>query len=144
MAVPEESIPALSGIPAEITRRLLSEFTERQEPGGGRVLCVGFPLSDNPSVCTYTFRIRRFVKTGVLVDKLMIHLLIVALVLNDFTLPLTTLCSDLKKRPTELTVLLREVGCTYKREKTSEGMVYVASLKCPPTFPKPKKKRARA
>lgn len=69
-------------------------------------------------------------------DKMLLHAMVLALHINDFTLNLTALAKDLKVPTTTLTVLAREMGCKVSKQ---EGSTDVAQLVLPLTFPQRRK-----
>jgi hypothetical protein len=137
----EECAESMS-VPAEVIHRLYKDFTQRQDTGDGTV---------------------KHLRTKFHTDKLVLHIMTLALTVEDFDLDPTPLANDLKISVPKSFQYFRELGCTTssgkkrkasKMEETgdddegddeskspaSSGGCARVQLKAPLTFPKLKRK----
>lgn len=105
-------------IPADVLLVLLDKFGAKQD-------------GDNEAA---VWRV-----TKSLMDKLALHLLIVALKLGHFKVNTASLSKDLQMPPASIANLLRQVGCKVVADKTSGG--HTATLEAPLVFPGRRRKR---
>ena len=107
------------GMPAEVLQGLLDKFGAKQE---------------GDSEAATVWRV-----TKSLMDKLALHLLILALKLSQYKLSTVSLSKDLQMPPASIANLLRQVGCKVVAEKTNGG--HIATLEAPLVFPGRRRKR---
>lgn len=79
-----------------------------------------------------------FTQSKTLKDKLLIYILMMALVIRNYTLDLQELAQDLKRSPATLGPYCRELGCRMDRVKTGPTKCFRAVLAVPLRFPAPK------
>lgn len=76
-------------------------------------------------------------------DLLLSHIFVLCLILDDFTLGLSQLHTDLKLSANKLTTHIRALGCKVKSESSTDATgnkttLYTAKLIVPLTFPEPR------
>ncbi|KAL7689794.1 putative RNA polymerase I associated factor, A49 [Plasmopara halstedii] len=116
-------------IPLVIVRHFLKLFTEVNEGNNG------YPT---------------YLQSKAMKDKLSLHLLVVALTVNGFTLDLTEVGNDLKKSAVQIQAYARQLGCMVEKVKvdstvygstgsSSKKQIQRAVLSVPLRFPLPKR-----
>lgn len=73
-------------------------------------------------------------------DKLLLHILVIVLVLEDFSVDFTPLEEDIGKK---LRPYFEQLGCKIMTQKKSTGNSNLAILQVPLTFPKPRVQKAK-
>ncbi|OQR97339.1 hypothetical protein ACHHYP_12137 [Achlya hypogyna] len=94
---------------------------------------------------------KSYAQSKVLKDKLILHMLVVALTVGSFSLDLTAISADLKRAPANLAQYVRQIGCRTDSVKAEgglyqkssavkgKGMATRAVLSLPLVFPAAKK-----
>ncbi|KAL4158844.1 hypothetical protein PRNP1_004618 [Phytophthora ramorum] len=118
------------GIPLVIVRHFLKVFTDISEGNNG-----------HPT----------YFQSKTMKDKLTLHLIVVALTVNGFTLDLTEIASDLKRPSSNIQAYARQLGCIVEKAKAetaiyggasslaSKKQIHRAVLSVPLHFPAPKR-----
>lgn len=112
------------GMPTDVLLALLGKFAAKQDDDGRGSRDEGGSV----------WRV-----TKVKMDKLALHLLVVALKLGHFKVSTASLSKDLQMPPASISTLLRQVGCKIAADKTNGG--HVATLEAPLVFPGRRRKR---
>ena len=105
------------GVPMDVLTALLDKFAAKQEDERGAAWRM----------------------TKSLMDKLALHLLVVALKLANFKVSTAKLSADLQMPPAAIANLLRQVGCKVSTDKVNGG--HIALLEAPLVFPGRRRKR---
>lgn len=85
-------------------------------------------LSRNNTVCCFIFLFQCR-------DKLLNFIAILAMLLNGYSIDLSTMAADLKITTNILSNLCREAGCKVTKESVSQGARLKSELKAPLVFP---------
>ncbi|KAF0685447.1 Aste57867_22661 [Aphanomyces stellatus] len=129
MQVSPASLSEDMNVPFVVVKQILDTFTD--------------PTVNDYGKTTYT-------QSKVLKDKLLLHLLVVALTVGNLSLDVAPLAADLKRHPSNITGYTKQVGCRVDKVKTDASGLggkksesYRAILTLPLQFPSLKKGASR-